>query len=172
MDALNQHNLALRLNLTDRNDRLLEERGVILRLPSGEYNLPDNLERYRLFRDRDLQTVADRIEDAAKTVSDILASMEAEPNVKSRRKIMRERGVIIGRFTGWLDLSVAMQPEPLRALLKRLADSISATALNTALDLCFWQLATDNRGSITEHSPPESESRICRRKWQGKQNRK
>ena len=141
MVALNQHDLARRLNLTDRNIRLLEERGVIVRLASGEYDLAINHERYRLFRDRDLHTVADRIEDAARDVDGMLAVMEAEPDIEARRTIMRERGAVVGQFMGWMRLANAMRPQVERDLLEVVTNTISGQAVGRVLYLCQWQLA-------------------------------
>ena len=141
MDALNQQDLAHRLNLTDRNVRLLEERGIIVRLASGEYDLAINRERYRLFRDRDLHTVADRIEDAARDVDGMLAVMEAEPDIEARRTIMRERGAVVGQFMGWMSLANAMRPQVERDLLEVVTNTISGQAVGRVLYLCQWQLA-------------------------------
>lgn len=144
MDVLNQQDLARRLNVTDRNIRLLEDRGVIVRLPSGEYDLSKNLERYRLFRDRDLYTVADRIEDAAKCVDDLLAAMEAELDVDARRTILRARGAVVGQFVDWMALANAMRPEAERGLLEIVTDTISGQTVGMVLHLCQWQLADAN----------------------------
>jgi hypothetical protein len=129
MAALNQQDLARRLDVTDRNIRLLEDRGVIVRLPSREYDLSENLERYRLFRDRDLNAVADRIEDTAQEVDDLVIALEAEPDIEVRRTIMHERGGAVGRFMGWMKLANAMRPEAERDLLEVVTNTISAKPL-------------------------------------------
>ena len=141
MDALNQQNLARRLNVTDRNIRLLEDRGVIVRLPSDEYDLSRNLERYRLFREGDLLAVADRIEDAMRDVVDLLATMEAEPDVEVRRTIIHAHGAIVGQFIDWMSLANAMRPEAERGLLEIVTNTISAQTVGRVLHLCKWRLA-------------------------------
>jgi DNA-binding transcriptional MerR regulator len=147
MNTLNQQELASRLNLTDRNIRLLEERGVIVGLANGEYDFAINRERYRLFRDRDVHTVVDRMEDAALNVDDLLTAMEAEPDIETRRTILRERGAVVGQFMGWMKLANAMRPEHERDLLEVVANTIAGQTVGRVLYLCKWQLADPDEGT-------------------------
>jgi hypothetical protein len=140
---LSQADLAKQLAISDRRVRQLEEHGVIVRHPKGNYDLDRNRRRYRLYVDRDIDQVAIGVEEATKRADEALDQIRSEPSLEERRRLAKRLGSVIGELDGAMRLANALAPESERALLDSYTRLFVGRAATEFLDLCDWRVAAE-----------------------------
>ena len=144
MTIVDQQELARHLGISDRRVRQLEAELVISRLDGdpARYDLDVNARRYRLYANRDIDTVCDEILEATKDVEDVLKRLANEPDIQKRREIAKEDGGAIGRLDGAMKLATALQPEHSREMARTFNNLIIGRAAGDFFELCNWRLDT------------------------------
>ena len=142
MTIVDQQELARHLGISDRRVRQLEAELVISRLDGdpARYDLDVNARRYRLYANRDIDTVCDEILEATKDVEDVLKRLANEPDIQKRREIAKEDGGAIGRLDGAMKLATALQPEHSREMARTFNNLIIGRAAGDFFELCNWRL--------------------------------
>jgi hypothetical protein len=138
-----QAGLANALNLTDRRIRQLVDLGVVVREPDGNYDLDLNRRRYRLYIDRDVDRIADDIENASIEVDEALKLLHDEPDLSKRRALGREVGFVVGQLDRAMRLANALAPEHDKPLLETYTRMVVGRAAGAWMDLCRIILADD-----------------------------
>ena len=126
--------------------RQLETELVISRLDgdTARYDLDVNARRYRLYANRDIDTVCDEIIEASKDVEDVLKRLANEPDIQKRREIAKQDGGAIGRLDGAMKLATALQPEHSREMARTFNNLIIGRAAGDFFELCNWRLDTSS----------------------------
>jgi hypothetical protein len=140
---LSQIDLAKELAISDRRVRQLEEQGVIIRRPDGDYDIDRNRRRYRVFIGRDLEGAANSVEKAAKGADDALDELRGEPDLEQRRLLAQGLGSAIGELDGAMRLANALAPESARAMLDTFTRMVVGRAASEFLELCAWRIADE-----------------------------
>jgi hypothetical protein len=138
---LSQIDLATELGISDRRIRQLEEKGVVVRNTRGNYDVDRNRRRYRLFIDRDMERVANEVEEAAERAADVLDQMRAEPDLSTRRLLVQRLGSTVGELDSAMKLANALAPDSSRALLDSYTNMVVGRLTSELFDLCNWQIA-------------------------------
>jgi hypothetical protein len=139
----NQSELANALGISDRRVRQLEEQGVIIRCPDGNYDVDWCLRRYRLFIDRDINQVAMAVERAVERVDNALDQLRGEPGLEVRRRLVERLGPAVGELDGAMRLANALAPATHRELLESYTRMVVGRTAAEFLDLCNWRLAAE-----------------------------
>ncbi len=139
-ELVNQRTLADALNLTTRRVQQLEDRGVIIPQPDGDYDLERNRDRYWLFRDHQMDRVLSELEQAAERADQLISRIRKEPDIRNRRRLAKEHGADIGRLHDAMRLANAMSPEHARQLLGDFTTMVFGRAVSELFELCRWQL--------------------------------
>jgi hypothetical protein len=139
-NLVDQRTLADALRLTPRRIQQLEDRGVVVRHPEGDYDLDLNRRHYRWFHDRDTPRVNAEIEQSVECVDQMLARIRGEPDIAERRRLAEEYGPAIGRFGYAMRLSISMAPEHARRLLEAHTNMVVGRAISELFDLCEWRI--------------------------------
>jgi hypothetical protein len=142
VEKLNQLDLAKELAISDRRVRQLEEQGVIVRDPDGNYKLDRNRRRYRQFIERDVEGVANDVEEAARCADDALDQMRAVQDLEERRLLAKRLGCAVGQLDMAMRLADALAPAS-RAMLESYTRMFVGRVASEFLELCNWRIAAD-----------------------------
>jgi hypothetical protein len=113
--------LASRLGLTKRRVRQLEDEGVFVRSVDEMFDVAWNVERYRLYSRKDVETVVDEINRVGTAIESGMDRLYSESDLEERRKLGRaEVGPLIGQLYAAMRLSNAMASLHERPLLYQL----------------------------------------------------
>jgi hypothetical protein len=136
--------LAKVLGVTPRRTRELEDEGIIVRHPDDSFDEAECVRRYRLYADRDIETVADEAERLLEQIEAGFRRMEAVRGLEERRRIGKQFAPAIGRFDRALRLANSMMPVHARPLLNTCTDVSSGRFVARYLELTGQQLRDDD----------------------------
>jgi hypothetical protein len=117
--------------------------GVIVRHPTGNYDVDRNRQRYRLYIRRDIDEVTAAVEDAARRADDALDQIRAEPVLEERRQLAKRLGRTIGELDGAMRLANALASESSRPLLDSYTNLFVGRAATEFLGLCNWRISAE-----------------------------
>ena len=146
---VNQQELANRLSMTDRNVRLLVDRGVLISSPNGGYDMVANRERYRIFHEHNLQVSPTASKQPLKTLTAYSRNWRPSQTLKSAEKFWENKArPLASLFPGWISQSRCSLSQSVRCL-NRSPTGLRTTpfAMSCVCASCSYPTMRSSRGS-------------------------
>jgi hypothetical protein len=132
-DTGTKMDLAERLRLTRRRVDQLIDAGMFYARVDGAFDITANAERYRAYRRKDVDWIADELERIAGQISGGLKQMTATSSLPKRRKLAREIGPLIPQLDAAMRVGNAISPSGQRDLLDEHTNMITGQLIGELL---------------------------------------
>jgi hypothetical protein len=128
-----KQDLAERLRLTRRRVDQLIDAGVFYARADQSFDIAANCERYRAYRRKDIDWIAEELERLAAQITACLKQMRATSSPPKRRKLAREIGPLIPQLDAAMRVGNAISPSGQRDLLDDYTGTLTSRLLGELL---------------------------------------
>jgi hypothetical protein len=132
-DTGTKMDLAERLRLTRRRVDQLIDAGMFYARVDGAFDITANAERYRAYRRKDVDWIAEELERLAGQISAGLKQMRATSSRPKRRKVAREIGPLIPALDAAMRVGNAISPLGHRDLLNQYTTTLTNGLIDEVL---------------------------------------